>query len=973
MSGTVTLADDHLALDFPYDPAQVAEIKTIPGAKWDKVARLWRTPASSTADVMDFAHRHGLDVADDVARLTIPRPPTDGVAADTDWVWIRFAYDAVKVRSVKALPSVTWDPGSKAWRVPLAVAPEAVVWADTFRLPVPDEIRAAAETINARRTGAQDASRAQDADIEIPNLAPGLALKPYQRAGVAYAVEHRRTFLADDMGLGKTAMSMSTLEYLDAYPAVVVCPPTLTLNWQVEFNRWFPHRSVAVVSGRKQFPDPADVTVIGWSNISHHADRLLKFTGYVFDESHYAKNPDAQRTKAAVRIAKTAPANGVVLCLTGTPITNRPAEFAPQLDILGLLKQFGGKWGFYRRYAGAFRDRWGQWHIDGATNLEELNVKLRETCFTGDALILTDVGYIRIDELVRDHYNGYVLGWSQDLGWAWGQVVGWRQSSSHAAVDVYLTDGTRFTCTPEHRIHVEDCGWVQAGDLREGDVVCRVRDAGFDTDDASLSGLLASQPESEEAQSLRDLLRRVRVHQAESALLWENLRPQSSPKSKDLPLVQEAVRNASRRTGLLLQTVLQHCGVPPWRQDFLSVGSGAKQSGAQTGRSTSQQTASVRSDLSSSSAVEEDARLAGGANGMARLLRRGVLVRRSRRSDQPARNRGRRIKSSSRRPASDGPTQGVPTFACRVDRVAVHQRPGGSPTEPGHGSNLGLVPVYDIEVAGVHSFLANGVLAHNCYIRRLKSDVLGQLDPVTHNPILVEGDPTVLEEYAKAEADIVVYLMDRARQIAEEIGADPRSAAVRAKIMAESAEHLVRMSVLRKIAAKAKMAAVVELVETHVEAGQKVILAAHHREIVDGLADKFGGLKIQGQMTVAEIEAHKSRFQTLDAGAAPVIVLSIQAAKTGHTLTAAQDVMFVEFPWTWADIEQTYSRAHRLGQQGSVTSTYVLCRGTIDESVYAAVLGKRAVVGAATDGVAPLDDLSVGAAVVGALFDRAMA
>jgi SNF2 family DNA or RNA helicase len=411
----------------------------------------------------------------------------------------------------------------------------------------------------------------------------------------------------------------------------------LTLNWKTEFNRWFPHRTVAVVTGRKEFPAPADVVVIGWSNISAHADRLLKYAGYVFDESHYAKNDTAQRSKSAIKIAKTCPADGVVLCLTGTPITNRPAEFAAQLDILGLLKAFGGKHGFYRRYCGAFRDRWGHWHIDGATNLEELNTKLRE--------------------------------------------------------------------------------------------------------------------------------------------------------------------------------------------------------------------------------------------------------------------------------------------------------------------------------AG--------------YIRRLKGDVLGQLDPVAHNPILVEGDPTVMREYAKAEADIVAFLMERARQIAEEIGEDPRSAAVRAKIMAESAEHLVRMSVLRKIAAKAKMGAVIELVDTHIEVGQKVILAAHHREIVDTLAEKFGGLKIQGQMTVTEIEAHKSRFQTLDAGAAPVIVLSIQAAKTGHTLTAAQDVVFVEFPWTWADIEQTYSRAHRLGQQGSVTSTYVLTRGTIDEAVYEAVLDKRAVVGAATDGSAPTDDLSVGSAVVGALFDRA--
>ena len=36
--GTIDLADDHLVITFPYDPTQVAEVKQIHGAKWDKVA-----------------------------------------------------------------------------------------------------------------------------------------------------------------------------------------------------------------------------------------------------------------------------------------------------------------------------------------------------------------------------------------------------------------------------------------------------------------------------------------------------------------------------------------------------------------------------------------------------------------------------------------------------------------------------------------------------------------------------------------------------------------------------------------------------------------------------------------------------------------------------------------------------------------------------------------------------------------------
>ena len=125
------------------------------------------------------------------------------------------------------------------------------------------------------------------------------------------------------------------------------------------------------------------------------------------------------------------------------------------------------------------------------------------------------------------------------------------------------------------------------------------------------------------------------------------------------------------------------------------------------------------------------------------------------------------------------------------------------------------------------------------------------------------------------------------------------------------------------------------------------------------LANKFGNLRIQGGMDVADVEIQKKKFQELSAAEAPVIVLSIQAAKTGHTLTAAQEVLFVELPWTPADVDQTYSRCHRLGQKGSVTATYMLASGTLDEEIYSLIERKRGVVNAAVDGgVAEVESVS---------------
>lgn len=616
------LEDDHLVLDFPYDPEQVAGVKRIHGAKWDKISRVWRAPMSSVDEAREFATANKFTIEPEVLLFTLPprKNSERGVRCDGKWLSMAFGYDRVMIQSVKQIPGVTWDRKTMAWRAPLTSISEVIKWADTFKQEVSDDIREMHTNINTSLSELKDASRMVDAEVEVAGLQGELL--PYQRAGVAYAARARRTFIADEMGLGKTLQAIATLEYVNnSYPAVVVCPATLVLNWQAEYKRWLPHRTVKVVTDRKEFPSDYDVVVVGYSNIKHWEKQLLNHKSYVFDESHYCKSPQAQRTKSAVKMAKSAPKSGTVLCLTGTPVTNRPAEYASQLSILGNLDKFGGEWGFYRRYCGAFKDKWGQWHLDGHSNLDELNDRLRSTC----------------------------------------------------------------------------------------------------------------------------------------------------------------------------------------------------------------------------------------------------------------------------------------------------------------------------------------------YIRRTKEQVLSELPPVVHDPVLVDGAAAAMKEYRKAEADIVEYLVERAKQIASELGLSPKSAAVIAKIKAESNQHLVRLSVLRRIAAKAKMPVIKEWVESRVAEGRKVVIAAHHRDVVDELALAFGNLRIQGGMDINDVEEQKRKFMTMSCEEAPVIVLSIQAAKTGHNLQVAQDVLFVELPWTPADVDQTYSRCHRLGQKSSVTATYLLCDGTIDEEIYSLIERKRNVVNQAVDG-GPADE-----------------
>ena len=58
----------------------------------------------------------------------------------------------------------------------------------------------------------------------------------------------------------------------------------------------------------------------------------------------------------------------------------------------------------------------------------------------------------------------------------------------------------------------------------------------------------------------------------------------------------------------------------------------------------------------------------------------------------------------------------------------------------------------------------------------------------------------------------------------------------------------------------------------------------------------------------------------------------------------------MELPWVPTDVSQTYSRLHRIGQQGSVTATYMLTAGTVDEHIYQLLEDKQVVVDQATEG-----------------------
>ena len=228
------------------------------------------------------------------------------------------------------------------------------------------------ERLDAERARAEATialSLAHDAELEGDGL--GGELRPFQRAGVRYALAHRRTFLADEQGLGKTIEALAALHLDRAFPAAVVCPASMKLVWRKECERWLPERSVAVVDGRSAEgwecagAATSDIVVCNYDIVEAHAARLgdRGLRAAVFDESHYCKDPRRKRTKAAIGLAERVADDGMRLALTGTPIMNRPKDLVAQLRLIGRLGDFGSGAGLGRRFRGPQALERLHWHL----------------------------------------------------------------------------------------------------------------------------------------------------------------------------------------------------------------------------------------------------------------------------------------------------------------------------------------------------------------------------------------------------------------------------------------------------------------------------------------------------------------------------------------------------------------------------------------------------------------------------------
>lgn len=300
---------------------------------------------------------------------------------------ISFKYNPRLIDAVRELPERRFDYNSKTWSVPITRKEEIEKFARKFNFDLTNKPEIVVPAIPP-----------------LPKLNIDIPLKrklyPYQREGVAYLLQKRRVIIGDQPGLGKTGQAIAGLlgleqQGIQSFPALIICPSSLKINWQREFQLWSNKRAIILSDKIKSSwtlylnSGMADVVIVNYESLKKYfveeiiagtdgtfrlknvrfSNRINLFKSVVIDESHRVRNLQTQMTKftKGVCVGKE-----IIFALTGTPVINKPKDLISQLGIINRLSDLGGWKGFMTRYCSGEKE---------ASNLKELNYRLSTTCF----------------------------------------------------------------------------------------------------------------------------------------------------------------------------------------------------------------------------------------------------------------------------------------------------------------------------------------------------------------------------------------------------------------------------------------------------------------------------------------------------------------------------------------------------------------------------------------------------------------
>ncbi|XP_046406461.1 SWI/SNF-related matrix-associated actin-dependent regulator of chromatin subfamily A-like protein 1 [Ischnura elegans] len=212
------------------------------------------------------------------------------------------------------------------------------------------------------------------------------------------------------------------------------------------------------------------------------------------------------------------------------------------------------------------------------------------------------------------------------------------------------------------------------------------------------------------------------------------------------------------------------------------------------------------------------------------------------------------------------------------------------------------------------------LLEERVMIRRLKSDVMEQLPEKIREVVIL--DPSAVNRTSKEMKSSFKNFQSKQSIKTERRGA---------------------MLEYFNMSGSAKIQAIRNYIEDLLEDDVKFICFAHHQVVLNEICkvlqqNGISFIRIDGSTPAGSRKELCDEFQLSEK--CRVAVLSITAANSGITLSAASLIIFAELFWNPGILAQAEDRAHRIGQKSNVVVRYLVAEGTVDDYLWPLLQGK---------------------------------
>ena len=220
----------------------------------------------------------------------------------------------------------------------------------------------------------------------------------------------------------------------------------------------------------------------------------------------------------------------------------------------------------------------------------------------------------------------------------------------------------------------------------------------------------------------------------------------------------------------------------------------------------------------------------------------------------------------------------------------------------------------------------------SCMIRREKKDVLLELPEKTTQLIKLPSNILSTEELEKSKVAIE-YISENWDNLSNSL----KTSKVNFSTLGEIAKMRHQQSIK-------KIPYVISMIENILENEQKVVVFAHHHDVINAIYEKFKDISViaTGEQSFDERSNAVNQFQNNQN--VRVFIGSIQAMGVGITLTASSVVVFAEIEWRPSDLYQAEDRLHRIGQKSAVLVYYILIDNSIDAYMASKIAGKTEII-----------------------------